>query len=172
MQQYMYANVCVLCVRCVIVPSDPVTKFFSRFAVRIDPLSRCMDDRLTPFYTKAYEFNARIQHFSSAGDDTTSRAYAINQRNIPYIGNGLFGLETHDDARFYVKYGRHLSQAIDYRPVVRATHRPAASDDFAEPLNTKQAVVVDYLNGIVHKFQCFGSDFFIAHEFYGKYHRK
>lgn len=141
---------------------------FCRLFVEIDPLSRCMDDRLTPFYTKAYEFNARIQHFTNVGDDTSSRAYAINQRNIPYVGNGYFGLEIHDDARFFAKYGRHLSHPIDYRPVVKVTHRPATSDDFAEPLNTKHAIVVDYINGIVHKFQCFGSDFFIAHEFYGK----
>lgn len=30
----------------------------------------------------------------------------------------------------------------------------------------KQAVVVDYVNGIVHKFQCFGGEFSISHDFY------
>lgn len=134
----------------------------------LDPVSRCMDDRLTPFYSKAFEFNAHIQHYTSSIDDTTLRSYAINQRNIPYVGNGWFGIEISENANLFAKFGRYLSQAINYHPIVALSHRPNEAADFAEPLDTKQAVVIDYVNGIVHKFQCFGSDFFITHDFYGK----
>lgn len=129
-----------------------------------------MDDRLTPFYSKAFEFNAHIQHFVQSSDDTTSSsAFAINQRNVPYVGNGYFGLEIASDATFYVKYGRHLSQSIGYQPIVNFEYRDDASDASQyDGIGGKQALVVDYVNGVVHKFQCFGSDFFISNDFYGK----
>lgn len=120
-----------------------------------------MDDRLTPFYTKAFEFNAHIQHIS----DVTSQSIPVNQRSIPYVGNGYFGIEISQNGEFYVKYGRHLSQPIHYQPIVDFKYIDEKSD-IDEP-HGKQAVVVDYVNGIVHKFLCFGNDFFISNEFYG-----
>lgn len=133
-------------------------------------VSRCMDDRLTPFYSKAIEFNAHIQHLVQSNDDTASiGSYATNQRNIPYVGNGYFGLEIANDAALHVKYGRHLSQSIGYQPIVRFEYHNEASDFSSnDDINGKQAIVVDYVNGVVHKFQCFGSDFFISNDFYGK----
>lgn len=132
----------------------------------IGPISRCLDDRLTPFYNKAAEFNALIKHFGDSGEnDPLSEHFdRLSQRFVPYAGNGYFGLEIARDAMFHVKYGRHLSQAIPYKPIVEFEY----NDGSGMELNGKQATVVDFVNGIVHKYQCFGSDFFITNDFYGK----
>lgn len=124
-----------------------------------------MDDRLTPFYSKAFEFNAHIHHIR---DSTGHSTQSINLRNIPYVGNGYFGIEINKNAPFYVKYGRHLSQPINYQPIVDFRYLDASDNSFDEP-HGKQSIVVDYINGVVHKFQCFGNDFFISHEFYGNF---
>lgn len=132
-----------------------------------DFVSRCMDDRLTPFYSKAFEFNAHIQHIGNSVDQAI--VGLTNQRNIPYAGNGYFGIEIGQNSEFYVKYGRHLSQPIHYQPIVNLKYLDEKNEntDEVEPYG-KQAVVTDYVNGIVHKFQCFGNDFFISNDFYGK----
>lgn len=127
-----------------------------------------MDDRLTPYYSRAMDFNAYIVHYTSS-DDGQQYSYASDQRNIPYVGNGWFGLEIGENANFFVKYGRYLSQSINYQPIIGLIHRPDMVDDLNSQLDAKQAAVVDYLNGVVHKFQCFGNDFFISQNFYGKW---
>lgn len=127
-----------------------------------DLISRCMDDRLTPFYTKAFEFNAQIQHIN---DLTGQTGIPVNQRSIPYVGNGFFGIEISKGGEFYVKYGRHLSQPIHYQPIVDFKYIDDRSE--SEEPHGKQAIVVDYVNGVVHKFQCFGNDVFVSNEFYG-----
>lgn len=127
-----------------------------------DLISRCMDDRLTPFYSKAFEFNAHIQHIT---DSTGHSTLSTNQQNLAYVGNGYFGIEISKTAPFNVKYGRHLSQPINYQPIVEFKYLDT-SDTSDEP-HGKQSIVIDYVNGVVHKFQCFGNDFFISNEFYG-----
>lgn len=86
---------------------------------------------------------------------------------IPYVGNGYFGLEIANTAPIYVKYGRYLSKAINYHPVVEFEYQDDTESDFDDGKNGKQAFVVDYVNGVAHKFQCFGNDFFISNDFYG-----
>lgn len=125
-----------------------------------------MDDRLTPFYSKAFEFNAHIDHIA---DSTGQSTVPIVRRNIPYVGNGYFGIEISQRAGFYVKYGRHLSQPINYQPIVSFRYSDSREGTFDES-HGKQSIVVDYMNGVVHQFQCFGNDFFVSHEFYGNYH--
>lgn len=127
-----------------------------------------MDDRLTPFYSKALEFNAHIQHISDSVDQAT--VGLRNQRNIPYVGNGYFGIEIGKNSEFYVKYGRLLSQPIHFQPIVNFKYLDKKSEDSdeAEPYG-KRAIVTDYVNGIVHSFQCFGNDFFISSDFYGNH---
>lgn len=133
-----------------------------------DFVSRCMDDRLTPFYSKALEFNAHIQHVGDTADLTNIGL--TNHQNIPYVGNGYFGIEIGQNAEFYVKYGRHLSQSIPYQPIVnfKYLNENGEDKDENEPYG-KLAIVTDYINGVVQKFQCFGNDFFISNDFYGNF---
>lgn len=125
-----------------------------------------MDDRLTPFYSKALEFNAHIQHIT---EDTSHPEFPFNQRNVAYVGNGYFGIEIERKTPIYVKYGRHLSQTVHYQPIVDFSYLGATTNDSPDEPHGKQSIVVDYINGVVHRFQCFGNDFFISHDFYGNY---
>lgn len=128
---------------------------------------RCLDDRLTPFYAKSAEFNALIQHYGRS-DDPSGSPLPLNQHFIPYIGNGWFGLEIGMQAKLNVKYGRHLSQSVNYYPIVTTLEQQSSSEDIAGQSEAKDSIVVDYVNGIVHQFQCFNKDLFVAHSFYGK----
>lgn len=132
-----------------------------------DPLNRCIDDRLTSFYTRSAEFNALIQHYGQS-DDPAASFIPLNQRFIPYVGNGWFGLEVATYAKLHVKYGRYLSYPINYHPIVSIADE---QNTFEDTVNEKDSVVVDYLNGIVHQFQCFRADFFVSHNFYGELKR-
>lgn len=102
-----------------------------------DPLMRCIDDRLTPFYIKSLEYNANIKHYPSDTSKTT-----VENNFIPYIGNGLFGLEIQEDANIQIKYGRVLSLPVFFHPIVSVSHKS---------IDNRGATVVDYQNGIVHR---------------------
>lgn len=116
-----------------------------------DPLMRCIDDRLTPFYIKSIEFNANIKHYPS------DSKHSLDHNYIPYIGNGLFGLEIQEDAHINIKYGRVLSLPVYFHPIVSISNKNA---------DNRGATVVDYLAGIVHRFQCFEEGYFVAYDYY------
>ena len=63
-----------------------------------DQLSRCIDDRLTPFYLDNFEFNAHIRSNPSYLPEDLSM--------LPYVGNGIFSLEISDDAHLNIREGR------------------------------------------------------------------
>lgn len=71
-------------------------------------------------------------------------------------------------ANLYVKYGRHLSQPINYYPVVSMLEQTNSADDADDSGDSQESIVVDYVNGIVHDFKCFSKDLFVVHSFYGK----
>lgn len=73
-------------------------------------------------------------------------------------------------ANLFVKYGRHLSQPINYYPIVSTLESSnSAADDIDAGVESKRSIVVDYVNGIVHDFKCFSKDLFVTHNFYGEY---
>lgn len=100
-----------------------------------DPLVRCLDDRLTPFYMKSIEFNANIRH-----NPVQSPRESLF---VPYVGNGFLGVDITPNAIIYIKYGRYLSQPVLFHPIVSVTHRST--------FQSNEAYVVDYLNGFVHR---------------------
>lgn len=107
--------------------------FYSSF---IDPqikCAMCMDDRLTPFYAQNHEFNANIKH---------NPTLQFENGFIPYVGNGVFGIEIQEHANIYIKYGRYLSLPVFFHPIVSIADKNTLS---------KEATVVDYLNGIVNR---------------------
>jgi hypothetical protein len=67
----------------------------SNTLIILDPLSRCLDDRLTPFYLANYEFDANIRN----------RPLRDEEKDIlvPYVGNGIFGLEIQGDSNLNIK---------------------------------------------------------------------
>lgn len=107
-----------------------------------------MDDRLTPFYHDNFEFNANIRHRPTL---------PIERDYIPYVGNGLFGLEIDEDAHLNIKLGRSLALPVNFHPLVSLSPKNGLA---------REASVVEYLSGIVHRFQCFENDFFVSYEYY------
>lgn len=109
-------------------------------------MMRCIDDSLTPFYLKSIEFNAHIRHFP--GDDRgIGSTAATTQRKgnfIPYVGNGLFGIEIQDGSHLMIKSGRNLGLSVMFHPLVSVSSRVSGQRD---------ATVTDYLSGVVHRLE-------------------
>uniref|UniRef100_U5EX05 Putative conserved plasma membrane protein n=1 Tax=Corethrella appendiculata TaxID=1370023 RepID=U5EX05_9DIPT len=119
-----------------------------------DPISRCLDDCLTPFYSDALEYNVDIKHKSQSEQSTDEEDHVDS---IAFVGNGFVGIEIQEDAHFNIKHGRTLSLPIYFHPIVSVS-----------PLNAfyKEVKVVEYLKGIVSRFQCFEDGYFVAYEYY------
>ncbi|XP_017130305.1 uncharacterized protein KIAA2013 homolog [Drosophila elegans] len=114
-----------------------------------DPHSMCMDDRLTPFILQNYEFDANIRHVSPAK--------MPGERDFtPYVGNGYLGLEIAHDAFVNIKNGRAMQLPIRLQPVVSVSGGSGGD---------KEATVVEYLTGMVHRFQCFAG-YFVSYTYY------
>ena len=116
-----------------------------------DIAERCLSDRLTAFYFSAEEFNANIKHIPLRDGE---KPY------IPYTGNGVFGIETNPESPLIIRRdGRTLSLPVRFHPVVSVTSSIGAG----KPL---EATVVHYLNGLVHKFQCYDSGLYVTYQYY------
>lgn len=132
-----------------------------------DPLNRCLDERLAPFLAAERQFNVHIRRYGSDGPTTAvvggggAHPPHHQERFIPYVGNGLFGLEVEPDARIMIKTGRYLSLPVNFHPIVSVA---------AQSTVTQAASVVDYVNGVVHRLQCFEDGFDVSYEYYA--HRR
>lgn len=130
-----------------IFPLKPYQTFFPTLVP--DHTIRCMDDRLTPFYLQQLEYNVNIRH---------QPMFAHEYDAIPYVGNGMFGLEIQADAHLNIFRGRALLQPVNYHPIVSVA---------AGGLGThREATVVEYLSGVVHRFQCFSEGYFVSYQYY------
>ena len=114
----------------------------------IDHLSRCMDDRLTPFYHQNMQFDVNIRH---------SPPYEHEHNAIPYVGNGIFGLEVQENAHVNIKNGRALVLPVNFHPIVSLSARNGES---------RESTVVEYQSGIVHRFQCFDNGYYASYQYY------
>lgn len=115
----------------------------------------CMDDRLTPYILQNYEYDANIRHVAPLLPG--ERDYT------PYVGNGYIGLEVSHDASVNIKHGRAMQLAIRFQPVLSVSEGGSGGSQVAP--SEKEATVVEYLTGMVHRFQCF-SGYFVSHTLY------
>ncbi|EDV31352.1 uncharacterized protein Dana_GF14592 [Drosophila ananassae] len=139
----------LLCVCVVFYLLPPIFRyiFLSSYTETKDPHSVCMDDRLTPFILQNYEFDANIRHVSPS--------MLPGERDItPYVGNGYLGLEIAHDAFLNIKHGRAMQLPIRFQPVVSV-----------QAAGEKEATVVEYLTGMVHRFQCLAG-YFVSYTYY------
>ncbi|KAG8240173.1 hypothetical protein J437_LFUL009463 [Ladona fulva] len=113
-----------------------------------DAAERCLSDRLLPFYFENEEFNANILHMPKRN---TEKPY------LPFVGNGIFGLDIYSDRPLYIKKGRTLSLPVPFSPIVEFSLESEAYHE---------ATVVQYQTGVVYKFQCFSSGSFISYQYY------
>lgn len=157
--------------------------------------TRCLDERLAPFRFAERQFNAHIRRYGAAsgggvGDDgsgtadgrptTPTEKQLLQQgRFVPYVGNGLFGLEVEPGAHIMIKSGRALSLPVYFHPIVSVVMAggaaavaagAAAATSEAAPGAGQSASVVDYVNGVVHRFQCFDEGVDVSAEYYA--HRR
>lgn len=108
-----------------------------------------MDDRLTPFYLQNLEYNVNIRH---------QPIFPHEHDAIPYVGNGMFGLEIQADANLNIFRGRALLQPVNFHPIVSVAAGGMGMH--------REATVVEYLSGIVHRFQCFSEGYFVSYQYY------
>lgn len=153
--------------------------------------TRCLDERLAPFLFAERQFNAHIRRYGGAGDDgsgtadsrpttPTEKQLLLQGRFVPYVGNGLFGLEVEPGAHIMIKSGRSLSLPVYFHPIVSvvvpgtaaagAAAAAAGTTSALAPGGGQSASVVDYVNGVVHRFQCFDEGVDVAAEYYA--HRR
>lgn len=121
--------------------------WYSEDAELSDPQAMCMYDRLTPFHKAHSEQNVYIKNDEQpVSEDNTY---------VPYVGNGVFGLTTESDAFINIKNGRTLSLDVNFHPIVSV-------DDG----QLKETMVVDYLYGLVHRFQCSARGYNVVYRYY------
>lgn len=119
-----------------------------------DPLSRCMDERLTPFYHPALEFDVNIRHQPPFPHELDA---------IPFVGNGYFGVEISRDASIHIKGRRGLQTSVPFHPLVSVK-----DSDLNDALVLGQeSTVAEYQSGVVHRFQCNGGNrFYASYQYY------
>ncbi|XP_030557458.1 uncharacterized protein KIAA2013 homolog [Drosophila novamexicana] len=135
----------LLCVCIVFYMLPPIFRYlFLSPTEQKDPHSMCMDDRLTPYILQNYEYDANIRHVAPLMPG--ERDY------VPYVGNGYIGIEVAHDASLNIKHGRAMQLPIRFHPVMSVSQNGGVAGE-------KEATVVEYLTGMVHRFQCFAGYF-------------
>ncbi|CAH0713506.1 unnamed protein product, partial [Brenthis ino] len=109
----------------------------------------CHRNFLNPFQDALYEYDAYLRLETSATISSLSHNY------VPYVGNGLLGLALEHDSHINIKYGRTLSLPVFYHPLY-----------IVEDLDMKESTLVDYNNGIVHRFQCSSTGLHVSYQYY------
>lgn len=123
------------------------SKFSIILIYLLDPLLRCMDDCLTPYFHQNEDYDANIRHIPKLEGERSI---------VPYIGNGYFSIEVSNDAHLNIKNGRSVNLPVFVHPLVSVSYGNR---------QYKESTVVEYKNGIVHRFQCF-QDFYVGYEYY------
>ncbi|EDW78086.1 uncharacterized protein Dwil_GK24196 [Drosophila willistoni] len=142
----------LLCVCIVFYLLPPIFRYiFLSAPEQKDPHSMCMDDRLTPYILQNYEFDANIRHVSPS-------PLPGEHDYTPYVGNGYIGLEVAHNAALNIKHGRTMVP-IRFQPIISVN--PEGGINAGE----KEATVVEYLTGMVHRFQCFAG-YFVSYTYY------
>lgn len=109
----------------------------------------CIQDRLTSFYSESFEYNVNIRHVPVEGDE---KPY------VAYVGNGIFGIEINKRSQMYIRQGRSLSLRSFIYPMIYLQNYYMTS--------YKEAIVTNYLTGIVHVFQCYKGGVYASYQYY------
>lgn len=99
-----------------------------------DPLSRCIEDKLTSFYFEVNECNADIRYDEHNGDSI-----------LPFIGNGYFGLSVYPQSGLFIKSSRLLSLSVNYFPLI----------NLSSGSKSRHITVTHFFSGIIHRYHCF-----------------
>lgn len=120
---------------------------FNPYQNVLDALSICIDNNLsTRIHSELANGNLNIYDVDNK--------FGID--SIPYVGNGILGLEISQDAHFNIKEGRALLLNLPFAPIVSVAKNQE---------EVKEVFVTDYLNGITTRYVCF-DDYVIKYLYY------
>lgn len=109
----------------------------------------CIQDRLTSFYSESFEYNVNIKHIPVKDDENPY---------VSYVGNGVFGVDINKHSQVFIKHGRNLVVQSFFDPILYL------QNFYMTPF--KEAVVTNYLTGIVHVFQCYKGGVYASYQYY------
>lgn len=108
----------------------------------------CLNDKVSLFYYDVEEFNAYILHNPPLEGEKIYK---------PFVGNGVFGVEIDYESPIYIKHFMTLSYPVFWHPIVNVRY---------ESMVPKEAIVSNFLSGIVYRYQCYANGLWIAYEYY------
>lgn len=152
---FTYKRITIIVISVLVLSMYIIPNIVRWFSIRRSPASAedemdsCLKDRLTSFYSEAYEYNANIRHIPAYPDEKTY---------VSYVGNGLFGIEVNRNSQLYFKQGRSLSLPTHIYPLVNLHNIYITS--------YKEATVTNYLTGIVHVFRCYRGGIYASFQYY------
>ena len=131
------------------------------FHTVLDPLSRCINDKIDIYVLEAKDFDSHIIYPPSA--DSTSDDVQVQNANklLHFVGNGVVGAETRQDSPLYIKSDKVLSLAVPFQPITSVFHEHGDQ--------SKEASVLQFVHGLAHKIQCIpykGSCLTVTHQIY------
>ncbi|XP_015115145.1 uncharacterized protein KIAA2013 homolog [Diachasma alloeum] len=100
-------------------------------------------------------------HYDVANDDATilnDPPSEKDQNYLPYIGNGVFGVQVSPVGRLYIRQGRTLSLFAQWDPLV--------SVPLPDDTPHREATVMHFTDGIVYKYQCLRSGYHVDTQYY------
>ena len=129
--------------------------------ILLDPLSRCINDKIDIYVLEAKDFDSHIIYPPSA--DSTSEDVQVHNANklLHFVGNGVVGAETRQDSPLYIKSDKVLSLAVPFQPITSVFHEHGDQ--------SKEASVLQFVHGLAHKIQCIpykGSCLTVTHQIY------
>lgn len=109
----------------------------------------CQRHFLSPYKEALGDYDAYLRQETAATLTSSRHNY------VPYVGNGYLGIALEHDSHLNIKHGRTLSLPVYYHPLYIV-------DDY----DMKEATLVDYKKGIVHRYQCSNSGLQISYQYY------
>ncbi|XP_063219336.1 uncharacterized protein KIAA2013 homolog isoform X2 [Bacillus rossius redtenbacheri] len=154
---FTFKRLCITCLVLLVLiwyfgPKSLVTRFSFSMVPSPGSAEKCLQDSLAQYRIDEKEFNVNIQHVPLSENQ---KVY------LPYIGNGLFGLTLNADSSLYIRNGRCLSRPVHWHPNIVTTFKIS---------NSEEAILLHYVTGMAHKYQCFSNGLSITSEHYA--HRR
>lgn len=112
----------------------------------------CIKEKLSNYNFDIIENNAIILKNTNKNNDNADKL-------LPYIGNGVFGVQITTPGRLYIRHDGTLSLYGQWDPLVSLP----GDDDIT---GHREATVMHFTNGIVNKHQCFRSGYNIDTQYY------
>uniref|UniRef100_A0A1B6CR64 Uncharacterized protein n=1 Tax=Clastoptera arizonana TaxID=38151 RepID=A0A1B6CR64_9HEMI len=140
----------LLCILLYLGP-DILNRIFHKDMIEKDLSEESLESELHDLYLDAEVFDANIQHTPIKQPEKLFK---------PFVGNGLLGIVIDPTSPLYIKSSRTLSIPLPYHPILTLSYN----------LNSNIATVINYLNGIGFRYQCFSNGVCAKFSYYANRH--